>query len=658
MSNLLSVVIMVKNEESNIVQTLIPFIPYVNDYLIADTGSTDKTIEVSTNFFSENNLNGKVVEIPFIDFETTRNQVLEISKNEFPKNKFILMLDAEWYFKNVEGLLYFCSKNLNSSADFYDINLISGDILFTHSRLITVNGNARFFSSPHEYVFGKSGGRLPSNIFIEHCPNVLGIKKTRKRFQEDLIKLFKQYYSIKKDARNVFYLAQTYDCLGMNFESIKYYLERITLGGFDEEIYYSYYAIANIYRKLNEIHLSLEYYLMAYNFRPTRIEALIEIAEYYSLNEKRALQYLYAKIAINVPFPENDVLFINHQYHNYQSHYLLTTSAFASGDPERYKMGVISAEKCLLKYPENQLLRKYLNKYQAAVLMEENGCKIDNRISFEEPLFVDEKHILISEIKNITIAILAKDKEIVLPTFLECLLKLKYPKEHILLYIRTNNNNDNTEKILKEWLKIHKEKYLKIYFDNSNVDENVQQFSPHQWNPTRFKVLANIRQKSVEWALQNESHYFVIDCDNFIHSDTLNELINTKLPIVAPLLHTLCDENFDYSHLRYSNYHADIDHRGYYKNCKLYNDIFDQKIKNLFQVPVVHCTYFIRYDILEKVSYFENQINEDHEYVIFSKNLRKDKIPQYLNNRQIFGYLTFAEKNEDFERFKEKLYWL
>lgn len=657
MSNLLSVVIMVKNEESNIVQTLSPFISYIKDFLIVDTGSTDGTIKVSKQFFSENNLNGKISEIPFVDFETTRNQVLNISKREFSTFKFILMLDAEWYFKNVEALIEFCLKNVDNLADFYEINLISGDILFTHSRLIAINGEAKFVSSPHEFLEGNSGGRLPSTIFIEHSPNFLGVKKTKERFQFDLIKLFKQYHSIKKDARNVFYLAQTYDCLGMNLEAIKYYLERITLGGFDEEIYYSYYTIGNIYRKLNNIPLSLEYYLMAYNHRPIRIEALIEIAEHYYLNGNKVLQYLYAKMASITPLPEDDTLFINHYYHNYQSHFLITTSAFASGDPERYKIGVISAEKCLLKYPENQLLKKYFNKYQAAVLMEENGCKVNNKISFEEPLFIDENHILISKIENVTIAILAKDKEVVLPTFLECLLKLDYPKEHILLYIRTNNNNDNTEEILKKWIEIHKEKYLKIYFDNSDVVENVQQFSQHQWNSTRFKVLANIRQKSVEWALENQSHYFVIDCDNFIRPNTLNELFNINLPVVAPLLHTLYDEDFDYSHSRYSNYHADIDYRGYYKNCKLYNDIFDQKIKNLFQVPVVHCTYFIRYDILKNVSYFD-KMSEDYEYVIFSRNLRKNKIPQYLDNRQIFGYLTFAERIEDFERFKVKLDWL
>ena len=32
-----------------------------------------------------------------------------------------------------------------------------------------------------------------------------------------------------------------------------------------------------------------------------------------------------------------------------------------------------------------------------------------------------------------------------------------------------------------------------------------------------------------------------------------------------------------------------------------------------------------------------------HEYVVFSDSARKAGIPQYLDNRQIYGYITFGE---------------
>ena len=50
---------------------------------------------------------------------------------------------------------------------------------------------------------------------------------------------------------------------------------------------------------------------------------------------------------------------------------------------------------------------------------------------------------------TVLIHILAKDKAAMLPAWLEQNLeKIQYPKDRIILYFRTNNNNDDTAKIL------------------------------------------------------------------------------------------------------------------------------------------------------------------------------------------------------------------
>ncbi len=36
-----------------------------------------------------------------------------------------------------------------------------------------------------------------------------------------------------------------------------------------------------------------------------------------------------------------------------------------------------------------------------------------------------------------------------------------------------------------------------------------------------------------------------------------------------------------------------------------------------------------------------------YEYVIFSDNARKKGIPQYLDTREVYGYVTFAENTTD-----------
>ena len=243
----------------------------------------------------------------------------------------------------------------------------------------------------------------------------------------------------------------------------------------------------------------------------------------------------------------------------------------------------------------------------------------------------------------VTVAILAKEKAHVLPMYLDLIENQTYPASKIKLYIRTNNNRDHTKLLLEQWVEKVKDKYSEIHFDSSDVVERVQDYSPHDWeNPVRHSVLTRLRQESVEWALKRGTHYFVADCDNFIVPETLETLLDTKLPVVGPLL-----RNGDDPLSNYSNYHYLADENGYYKHSPLYYDVLLGSIKGLIEVEVIHCTYLVRKEVLNKVSYLDNSGRFD--YVIFSDTLRKAGIPQYIDNRRNYGKLTFCDTEEEFK---------
>ena len=233
----------------------------------------------------------------------------------------------------------------------------------------------------------------------------------------------------------------------------------------------------------------------------------------------------------------------------------------------------------------------------------------------------------------VTIAILAKDKAHALPLFLDCIEHQTWPKDKTKIYIRTNNNNDNTSEILEQWLDKVGHLYAEVFFDATDVPQPVQQYKQHEWNNERFEVLGKIRELSVQWAFNHNSHYFVVDCDNFIKPHTLERLMNVQLPIVAPFLVT--------GHNYYSNYHAAIDANGYLAQTPFYEMIFNRLLIGLLQVPVVHCTYLIRKECLPYVWYRDN--SGRYEYVIFSDTARQNNIAQYIDNREIYGYVSFAE---------------
>lgn len=238
-----------------------------------------------------------------------------------------------------------------------------------------------------------------------------------------------------------------------------------------------------------------------------------------------------------------------------------------------------------------------------------------------------------SEINAVTIAILAKSKAHCLPLYLQCIERQTWPKSQTYIYIRTNDNDDQTAEILSAWMERVRPLYAGFYYNDSSVSKSLKTFRQHEWNMQRFSVLGTIRQLSLAWAWERLSHYFVIDVDNFIHPQTLQRLMSTNLPIIAPMLRTATTA--------YSNYHSDVDSAGYFLPHPMYLPILNRHIRGIIEQPVVHCTYLVRHDVLRDMLYDDN--SGRYEYVIFSHQARKRSIPQYLDNRYEYGRITFAE---------------
>ena len=251
---------------------------------------------------------------------------------------------------------------------------------------------------------------------------------------------------------------------------------------------------------------------------------------------------------------------------------------------------------------------------------------------------------------RILIHILAKDKAKILPAWLEQNLdNLKYDRDKIILYFRTNNNNDETAKIIHDWVDDQRTlrdrddddswayDWAHIHVDDHDVDTPVQNYGVHEWTPERFKVLAALRQEGIEMAqFWNVDFYYTVDVDNFTVGDTLERLVSYNLPVVAPLLMSA-----DIEQPAYSNYHNLATPNGYFKDNEAYYRILNRQVQGLIKCDVVHCTYLIRKDTLSAIRYADG--TDDYEYVIFSRRLRELGIAQYLDNTKVYGYLTTRE---------------
>lgn len=255
--------------------------------------------------------------------------------------------------------------------------------------------------------------------------------------------------------------------------------------------------------------------------------------------------------------------------------------------------------------------------------------------------------------KKVLWAILAKDAEEFLPLYFECLLNQTYPKSEIFLYIRTNDNSDNTADILKEFIQEHGDKYSGIYFDENTVDLSLKDFDRHDWNSYRLRVIGQLRQDSINYARDLFfDYYFVSDVDNFILPDTLESLVSLELQAVAPLLNMVIPETTSnpYENRYYSTFYA-ADKNFFYRESPEVNEIVLRRKPGVHKIDLIHCTYLLHCSILPKADYCIRPGN--WEFMNLMLSLESQGIERHIDARKQYGVLTLSEGIDDV-RFQMK----
>jgi tetratricopeptide (TPR) repeat protein len=115
-----------------------------------------------------------------------------------------------------------------------------------------------------------------------------------------------------EDTRSVYFLAQSYFDLKDFTNARKWYARRAEMGRGDEEVYYSMFRVAQSMAHLDTPWMEVQdAYLRAWEFRPTRAEALHGLAVQYRKNKRYQLGYLFAERAAQIPLPEHDHAMVN-----------------------------------------------------------------------------------------------------------------------------------------------------------------------------------------------------------------------------------------------------------------------------------------------------------------------------------------------------------
>lgn len=633
----------VKNESKVIRRCLTSALPLVDYVLVADTGSEDGTQQIIRDFLAEHDVRGAVIDEPWRDFAYNRTSALA-GLREVENVDYAMIIDADDAVVLDDG---FDPRTFKSQMDhdLYDVQIFHGNVAYYRPQICSNRLPFSFKGVLHEYLEEPPGkiSRATANGFRINTGRGGARNENPRKYQDDAA-LLERALATEADpfliSRYTFYLAQSYRDCGEREKALANYLKRAELGYWNEEIYVSLleagHLMIALQRPFEEV---IGTYERASQIVPGRAEALHSASRYCRDIGRNAEGVEFARRGLELKRPPG--LFVQPWVYDYGILDEFAINAYWAG---AYRESMDASLKLLAdgKLPASMMQRVAANARIAADKLPKQEPRNLGRFGAESLI---HQHELVPALAlrsrlhgppRVLLALLAKQKEPSLPLYLDCIEALDYPKSSIVLYIRTNNNTDKTEQILREWVARVGHQYAAVEFDATDMAEKVEQYGVHEWNAARFRVLGHIRNVSLRRAQDLDCEfYFVSDVDNFIRPCTLRELVALDMPIVAPLLRSIAPGQF------YSNYHAEVDANGYYRECDQYHWILNRWVRGVVELPVVHCTYLIRADVIPQLTY--QDASGRHEYVVFSASARKAGVPQYFDNRQVYGYITFAE---------------
>ncbi len=302
----------VKNEAHCIARCLESVKPFIDYWVICDTGSIDFTEQIVKDTMK--GIPGEFHKHEWSDFATNRNMALDIAKN---KTDYTLMMDADDFLVASNKEVF---KNL--VAPVYGIKLYLGNIVYSRPQLIHKSVDCKYKGVLHEYVEMPPGiSPTPLTGCAIRCGSVGARSRNPEKYLKDAEVLRQAIIKDPDNARNYFYCAQSYRDAGNPDAAVLFYLKRAEmLNGYSEERYVSYWEAAKIMelRQTHDIGTITVTYLKAQEVNPNRAEALTYLAIYYRKMHLLPGAYAFAKMASEIKKPV-DALFLEPGCYEWQA---------------------------------------------------------------------------------------------------------------------------------------------------------------------------------------------------------------------------------------------------------------------------------------------------------------------------------------------------
>lgn len=331
---MLSLALIVKNEEKNLKRVLDSAKGLWDELVIVDTGSTDKTVEIAKQYTD------KIFNFTWVkDFSKARN--FAFSKCT---NPWIMWLDADdvLHAKDVEVIKteFNLIKN-NLSIDFILMNYHYA--VKTAKDVNNVGWSEQdqpIATLVRERIIRKEAaiwrGRCHEHILVDFSKsNTIAASVWHMRTEEDIkadinrnIELMKLEVKDNPSDRNYFYLGQEY------FDSFKFepaieaYKQAFKISSIQDIKFQSAFKIAKCYKALKNWEDSINWFLTAINQQLTYREPLLELADVYAIIKDFSKAAHWAESALLISEPEHPHMVTQKDYYTWLPYDMLAKYHF------------------------------------------------------------------------------------------------------------------------------------------------------------------------------------------------------------------------------------------------------------------------------------------------------------------------------------------
>jgi glycosyltransferase involved in cell wall biosynthesis len=303
---------MIVRDEARVIERCLASVrPYIDAWVIVDTGSTDATPALVARALE--GVPGTLHHRPWRDFGHNRTEALQLARG---RGDYLLSIDAD---ETLRAPGDFAWPALDAAA--YHLHAEYGATRYSRPALLSARLDWRFEGVLHEYPVATP----PSPGFMQlEWPRIVvrqdGARSADPRKLEKDIGVLREALAREPgNARYAFYLAQTLRDAGDLQGAREAYWNRWRMGGWDEEAWYALYQCARLAERLGasvpEVQAA---YLFAYHQRPTRAEPLHHLARFHAARGEFALAFLFARPAAEMGLPA-DVLFVEEDVYRWRA---------------------------------------------------------------------------------------------------------------------------------------------------------------------------------------------------------------------------------------------------------------------------------------------------------------------------------------------------